>query len=87
MAYHEVSHSFEGGEYTELYARNKARLWLLFMRRHASVMEQIAFVFVGAPYRILRMIVRELRKGNLAALRGAIRGLIDFWKPKPQPEQ
>jgi GT2 family glycosyltransferase len=41
VAYHEVSHSFEGGENTELYARNKARLWLLFKRRHASFLEQL----------------------------------------------
>jgi GT2 family glycosyltransferase len=87
VAYHEVSHSFEGGQYTELYARNKARHWFLFMRRHASIKAQVAFVCVGAPYRILRMIIRESLKGNLAALRGALRGIFDSLKPKAQLKQ
>jgi GT2 family glycosyltransferase len=77
LAYHEVSHSFEGGQYTELYARNKSRHWLLFMRRHASLAEQIAFYLVGAPLRIIQMIIREGCQGNWAALRGSARGLFD----------
>jgi GT2 family glycosyltransferase len=77
LAYHEVSHSFEGGQYTELYARNKSRHWLLFMRRHASFAEQIAFYLIGAPLRIIQMVIREGRKGNWAALRGSVRGLFD----------
>jgi GT2 family glycosyltransferase len=87
VAYHEVSHSFEGGEYTELYARNKARLWLLFMRRHASFVEQLGFFLIGAPCRVLYAMIREGRKGNWTALRGVLRGIVDFWKPKPQPLQ
>jgi GT2 family glycosyltransferase len=77
LAYHEVSHSFEGGQYSELYARNKSRHWLLFMRRHASIAEQAAFYLVGAPLRLIQMMVREGRKGNWAALRGSARGLFD----------
>jgi GT2 family glycosyltransferase len=77
VAYHEVSHSFEGGQYTELYARNKSRHWLLFMRRHASIVEQVAFYLVGGPLRIIQMIIREGRQGNWAALRGIARGLFD----------
>jgi GT2 family glycosyltransferase len=87
LAYHEVSHSFEGGQYSELYARNKSRHWLLFMRRHASFAQQIAFYLLGAPLRIIQLVVREGCKGNLAALRGVLRGLLDFCKPKPQTEQ
>ena len=79
LAYHEVSHSFEGGQYTARYARNKARHWLLFMRRHASLIQQIGFLFVGAPYGLLSMLVREGRKGNWAALRGILRGAFESW--------
>ena len=77
LAYHEVSHSFEGGQYTELYARNKSRHWLVFMRRHASIPEQIAFYLIGAPLAIIQMVIREGRKGNWVALRGSVRGLFD----------
>ena len=82
VAYHEVSHSVEGGEYTENYARHKAQHWWLFMKRHASFGEWIGFVCIGAPYRLGRMIVREGRRGNLAALRGIARGCLALWKPR-----
>jgi GT2 family glycosyltransferase len=86
VAYHEVSHSFEGGEYTELYARNKARLWFLFMRRHASLMEQLGFFLIGAPYRVLCAMAREGRKGNWTALRGILRGAFESWTFKASPK-
>jgi hypothetical protein len=79
LAYHEVSHSFEGAIYSERYARNKARHWLLFLRRHATLREQLGFMFVGAPYRLIRMALREGHKGNWAALRGSLRGWFDSW--------
>jgi GT2 family glycosyltransferase len=87
VAYHEVSHSFEGGQYTELYARNKSRHWLVFMRRHASIPEQIAFYLIGAPLAIIQMVIREGRKGNWVALRGSVRGLFDTCRSllKAQP--
>jgi len=79
MAFHEVSHSFsEGGGYTEGYARNKARNWFVFMRRHAPLHQQLAFFTVGAPYLVLRAIVREGRAGNLGAVRGLARGMLEF---------
>jgi GT2 family glycosyltransferase len=81
MAYHEVSHTF-GGEYGEDYARHKSRHWWVFMRRHASLGEQIAFVLLGAPSLMVGLLIREGRRGNLAALRGILRGLIDSWTLK-----
>jgi hypothetical protein len=47
------------------------------MRRHASIVEQLGFFCVGAPYRIIRLILREVRRGNLGAIRGLVRGAID----------
>jgi GT2 family glycosyltransferase len=80
LAFHEVSHSFEGGQYTQNYARHKARHWFLFLRRHAPLIEQLGFIFVGAPYRILRMLIREGSKGNLAAVSGVLRGFLEVWR-------
>jgi hypothetical protein len=79
LAFHEVSHTFEGKEYTEKYAKHKARHWFLFMRRHASLVEQLMFVCLGAPYILVRVVIREGRKGNWGALRGLLRGAVDFW--------
>jgi GT2 family glycosyltransferase len=77
VVFHEVSHTFGGGSYTEGYARLKARHWFVFMRRHAPLHEQLAFFCVGAPYRLLRLIIREVKRGNVAAVRGIGRGLAD----------
>jgi GT2 family glycosyltransferase len=76
MAYHQVSHTFEGGSYTATYARLKAHNWLRFLRRHGSAGQQLAFFTVGAPLIVIRMAFRELRKGNPGALVGSIRGAI-----------
>lgn len=73
VAYHEVSHTFGRG-YSESYARHKSRHWLAFLQRHASPAEKLGFFLVGAPYLVLRGMVREGRKGNLGAMRGWLRG-------------
>jgi GT2 family glycosyltransferase len=82
VAYHDVSQTFEAGKYTKRYVSHKARNWFLFMRRHASVGEQLAFVFLGAPYRLIRAAIREGKQGNLSALIGVLRGTLDVLKTK-----
>lgn len=76
MAYHEVGHTFGGGQYTANYARVKAQHWLRFLGRHGSPLEKAGFVLLGAPLIALRMAVREGRKGNPGALLGSVRGVL-----------
>jgi GT2 family glycosyltransferase len=80
VAYHVVSHTFGEG-YSEDYARHKSRHWFTFMRRHASPIQQLGFFLLGAPYLALRVMVREGGKGNLGALRGLLRGILDLSRP------
>lgn len=80
VAYHQVSHTFGSG-YNEQYARNKARHWFVFMRRHAPLLQQVGFFTIGAPYLAIRLVAREARRGNLKALRGTLRGMLDFVRP------
>jgi GT2 family glycosyltransferase len=80
IGYHEVSHTFGGGEYTELYAKHKARNWFRFLLRHAPLHQKIAFFTVSAPFLIMRLIVREGMAGNFGALRGIGHGLLEFWR-------
>jgi GT2 family glycosyltransferase len=87
LAFHEVSHSFEGGQYTQIYARHKARHWFVFLRRHAPLIEQLGFMIVGAPYRSVRMLIREGSKGNLAAVSGVLRGFLEFWRSRARSAQ
>jgi GT2 family glycosyltransferase len=79
VGYHQVSHTYGEG-YSEEYARHKSRHWLLFMRRHASSGQQIAFFLVGAPILAFQVFIREARRGNLRAFRGLIQGLLRQWK-------
>jgi GT2 family glycosyltransferase len=73
---HQVSHTFGEG-YTEEYARHKSRHWLIFMQRHASVWEKLAFYLVGAPVLAIRVFIREVKRGNLGAIRGLVRGILN----------
>jgi len=85
VVYHEVSHSFEGGDYTELYARNKARNWFLFMKRHAPLHQKLAFYLFGVPFLVGRVVVREGRSGNFGAVLGLFRGALDFLLSRLRP--
>jgi GT2 family glycosyltransferase len=77
MAYHEVSHTFGGGHYSAAYARAKAQHWLRFLGRHGSLLDKAGFALLGAPLIVLRMALREGRKGNAGALIGSFRGLVN----------
>jgi GT2 family glycosyltransferase len=79
VAYHKVSHTY-GRDYHEKYARLKAYNWFIFMRRHASLPQRFAFYLVGAPYLLIRILIREAKKGNLTAMRGLVRGMFDFFR-------
>jgi len=76
LAYHAVTSTFEGGRYSERYARNKARNWLILMRRHAPLHQRIAFYLVGAPYLLVRMLMRLGPRGGMQALRGWLSGTL-----------
>jgi len=75
IGYHQVSHTFGEG-YTEEYARHKSRHWLLFMHRHASLWQKMAFYLFGAPVLAIQVFIREARRGNLRAIRGLVQGLF-----------
>jgi GT2 family glycosyltransferase len=81
VVFHESRRSgtFEGRQYTEKYAFTRARNWFIFMNRHASVMQKFGFFFVGAPYLLMILMVREAKNGNLiVALKGLARGALNF---------
>jgi GT2 family glycosyltransferase len=82
VAYHQVSHTYGAG-YSEEYARHKSRHWLLFMRRHASIWQQLGFYLFGAPILIVKVVIREARRGNLRAIRGLAQGVL---QPKRRAE-
>lgn len=76
VGFHDVNHTFGAAGFSEEYATHRARHWLQLMRRHASLPQWAGFLFVGMPVIAARVLVRELRKGNLAALRGLVRGAL-----------
>jgi GT2 family glycosyltransferase len=75
VGYHQVSHTFGEG-YSEEYARHKSRHWLLFMGRHATIGQKLAFYLFGAPVLAVQVFFREARRGNLRAIRGLLQGLL-----------
>ena len=80
VALHEVNHTYEGGGYTAVYARSKAKHWLRFLRRHATPLQKAGFYTVGAPWIALRMMIREVLRGNPGAITGSIRGMLESLK-------
>jgi GT2 family glycosyltransferase len=77
VALHAVNHTYDGGNYSASYARSKARHWLRFLGRHGTLPQKLGFFLVGAPIIAVRMILRELRKGNPGAIFGSLRGMFE----------
>ncbi|HKY60807.1 MAG TPA: glycosyltransferase family 2 protein [Gemmatimonadota bacterium] len=81
VAYHEVTHTFGAG-YSEDYARLKAQHWLRLLRRHASAWQQLGFVLLGGPLALGQMILREVRRGNVSAVRGVLQGAWELGRSR-----
>ena len=77
LAYHEVNHTFEGGDYTAKYARSKAKHWLRFLKRHGTPFQKAGFAMVGVPWIGGKLVIRELLRGNPGAIFGSVRGFVD----------
>lgn len=72
LAWHERGNVLGDGYYTARYAAVKRRNWKRFLRRHGSPLERMAFWLIGAPFLFTRLVVRELRAGNAAAIGGLL---------------
>lgn len=79
VGYHQVSHTFGKG-YSEEYATHKARHWMLFMRRHATLGQKVAFYLFGIPILAIQVFVREAKRGNLRAILGLAQGILNSKK-------
>jgi O-antigen biosynthesis protein len=77
VALHKVSHTYESGGYSAVYARAKAKHWLRFLARHGSPMEKAGFFLIGAPLIAGKMVFRELLRGNPGAITGSLRGMFE----------
>lgn len=54
--------------------------WLILVRKHASPSEKLAFCIRAAPLMLLRILVRELRRGNYAAIKGLPDGVRNVFR-------
>jgi GT2 family glycosyltransferase len=80
LIFHDPSRGLAGNFFSEAYAARKAGHWLLLVRKHASALEKLGFLFVGIPCAFLRVLIREGARGNLGALRGLWRGTTNWFK-------
>jgi GT2 family glycosyltransferase len=87
LAYHEVGHTYGGGRYTQDYARVKARNWLRFLGRHGSPLQKAGFFVLGVPMIVLRLIWREVRRGNIGALTGSAAGVLESFRRRSRPDR
>ena len=76
VGFHDVNHTFGASGFSEDYAAHRAQHWLTLMSRHASLLDWAGFMLIGVPLIAGRVLVREMRKGNVAALRGLARGAL-----------
>ncbi len=82
VALHAVNHTGGAGGYTATYASSKARHWLRFLRRHGTPLQKAGFYAIGAPLIAVRLVFRELLRGNPGAITGSVRGMLESIRKK-----
>jgi len=84
VVFHETrpGKTFEGGKYTETFARHRSKHWLLFMKRHAPLWQKAIFMSIIGPYLFGKVLLREFKKGNFTVFRGLLTGLAESGKVK-----
>ena len=76
VALHAANHTWGKGDVSGDYARSRVTHWLKFLRRHATPSQRAAFYLAGAPLIGLRMVFRELARGNPRAILGSLKGIV-----------
>lgn len=79
VVYHESEpgRTFEGGAGQASYTGNRVAQWLRFLHRHGRWWQVVGFYCLGAPWRLLNLLGRAVRRGQLgAALRGVVGGVF-----------
>lgn len=74
VVYHEETQTFEDGQYSREYARQKAKNWYRLVQKHADPLEKATFWLIGVPFRLLNAVVREFRNENIGAITGLLGG-------------
>lgn len=78
VIYHSPTQTFESGQYSTTYTRQKAVNWYRLVQKHATPTQKVAFWLVGVPLRLLGAFVREARRGNVRAITGLFSGGWDM---------
>jgi GT2 family glycosyltransferase len=60
------------------YIAARVRQWMILLSRHATLPEKLAFFAGGALLGLLKVVLRELVKGNIASIRGILVGLREY---------
>ena len=76
VVYHDYWRKDE--ESAQLYIAARVRQWMIQLSRHATLPEKLAFYAGGALIGFLKVILRELFKGNIASIRGILVGLREY---------
>jgi GT2 family glycosyltransferase len=85
VALHAVSGTFEGGKQSAVYTQKRIVHWLVFLRRHGSPAQQLAFFLVGVPFRAVRLTWRAVRSGNPGILLGMMRSVMQIGGDRKHP--
>lgn len=80
VIYHELfpSKTFEKGAFSEIYAKNRVRHWLIFLNRYGNVLQKSVFWLFTAPFLLLRVVIRELMSGNRKGIAGLFKGGFSY---------
>ena len=86
VVYHDYRPKMGSGKTGESYVAERVRHWMILLRRHASLSQQVGFCIGGAAVGLIKIALREMIKGNGAVLQGIPSGVKRYVSGLPRKE-
>ena len=84
IVYHDYTR--KDRQFSDKYIAARVRQWMVLFSRHATLPEKIAFFAGGGFVGFLKIVLREIRKGNLSSIKGILAGLREYATREPGKE-
>ena len=86
IVYHDYQRKSGAGPDGDSYIAARVRHWIILLRRHATLAQQVGFFAGGAVVGLIKVALREGLNGNVASLKGIPTGVKRFVSDRPQKE-
>ena len=87
VVYHDYHRKSGAGRNGDTYIAARVRHWIILLRRHATLPQQLGFFLGGAVVGLIKVAFQQVLNGNVAALKGIPQGVRNYTNDLPRKEK